>query len=292
MVKRGGMKNKFKRPLSPAKLVLEKNNENTNRGRQKLYIARNKDYHKFDVVNSCNGLVCLCDPSNKNTLVVCNPVTGEFIRLPEATSTSTMLYTNRLRVLGQAGFGFHPKTNEYKVIQMWTRHVRHDTKWVFECMTLEIHTLGTPSWKNVEVDPQISIWKLKYLTCVDGALHWISFDHMQMSILCFNFENESFQSFPSPPHVFQNDSKVNMGELRGFLYICDSSSFFDVTMWVMKEYGIGESWTKVYNIDTSGSPLGSPKYTCTAFCWPVKRFEESACIMLYDSCNCILYYEP
>ena len=81
---------------------------------------------------------------------------------------------------------------------------------------LEIHTLGTPSWKNVEVDPQISIWKLKYLTCVDGALHWISFDHMQMSILCFNFENESFQSFPSPPHVFRNDSKVNMGELRDF----------------------------------------------------------------------------
>ena len=38
MVKRGGMKNKFKRPFSPAKLVLEKNNENTNRGRQKLFI--------------------------------------------------------------------------------------------------------------------------------------------------------------------------------------------------------------------------------------------------------------
>jgi len=60
----------------------------------------------------------------------------------------------------------------------------------------------------------------------------------------------------------------------------------------MKEYGIGESWTKVYNIDTSGSPLGSLKYMCTGFCWPVKHFEESACIMLYDSCNCFLYYEP
>ncbi|RHN54365.1 hypothetical protein MtrunA17_Chr5g0405911 [Medicago truncatula] len=113
------------------------------------------------------------------------------------------------------------------------------------------YTLGTPSWRNVEVDPQLSIWSLNYPTCVNGALHWIRFDFLQMSILCFNLENERFQSFPSPPHVFQNgrivdgitDRRINMGELRGFLYICDSSSLFDVATWVMKEYGLGLRFT-------------------------------------------------
>lgn len=101
------------------------------------------------------------------------------------------------------------------------------------------------------MDPQLSIWSLNYPTCVNGALHWIRFDFLQMSILCFNLENERFQSFPSPPHVFQNgrivdgitDRRINMGELRGFLYICDSSSLFDVATWVMKEYGLGLRFT-------------------------------------------------
>jgi len=183
---------------------------------------------------------------------------------------------------------------------MWTRHVRYANDRVFGRVFLEIHTLGTPSWRNVEVDPQMSIWSLHYPTCVNGALHWIGFNSLQMSILCFNLENERFQSFPSPPQVFRNDriideiadKRINMGELRGFLYICDSSSFFDVTTWVMKMHGLGESWTKVYSIDTSASPLGIPAYPCSGFCWPVKQFEESACILFYDSCNCLIYYEP
>jgi len=127
-------------------------------------------------VNSCNGLLCLSHPSIGNPLVICNPVTGEFIRLPEATTTPFRLNTARVRIQGQAGFGFQPKTNEYKVIKMWIRRVRRANDWVFERVILEINTLGAPSWRNVEVDPQISISSLKYLTCVNGVLHWIKFE--------------------------------------------------------------------------------------------------------------------
>ncbi|CAJ2649674.1 unnamed protein product [Trifolium pratense] len=64
----------------------------------------------------------------------------------------------------------------------------------------------------------------------------------------------NLQSFPSA-HVFEKNEildkgHISMGELRGFLYICDASSPHGITMWIMKNYGIGESWTKVYNIDT------------------------------------------
>ncbi|KEH23610.1 F-box protein interaction domain protein [Medicago truncatula] len=227
----------------------------------------------------------------KNPLVICNPVTGEFIRLPEATTTPLRLNTDRVRMQGQAGFGFQPKTNEYKVIKIWIRHVQRANDWVFDRVILEINTLGAPSWRTVEVDPRISISSLKYPTCVNGVLHWIKFEGQQKSILCFCFEGERLQPFPSPPHVFgiHDNRRISMGELKGFLYICDLNFFVDVTMWVMNEHGIEESWTKVYNIETSVNSLGYPISPRYGLCWPVKPFDA---ILLYHSCNCFIYFEP
>ncbi|GAU24035.1 hypothetical protein TSUD_328390 [Trifolium subterraneum] len=240
---------------------------------------------KFNIVNSCNGLLCLSDPYTENPLVICNPVTGECIRLPKATKAPFKLKTHadRVRMQRHSGLGFQPKTNEYKVIKMS----------VFERVILEVNTLGSPSWRNVEVDPRISISSLKYPTCVNGVLHWIKLEGQERSILCICFESERLQPFPSPPHVFEihdNRHTISMGELKGFIYICDLNFSF-VTMWVMNEYGIEESWTNVYNIETSVDSWSSFSWHY-GLCWPVKPFEEGAAILLYHSCNCFVYYEP
>jgi len=268
----------IKLPLRGAKSYLEINGV----GSDNIDCITN--HHKFSIVNSCNGLLCLSEPCSKNPLVICNPATREFIRLPEASYD--WLKMPRVQPKVQAGFGFQPKTNEYKVVILWKKHVQQTNYWVFERVVLEIHTLGTPSWRNVEVDPQISFWSLMYPTCVNGALHWIIYEDLQQkSILCFCFESERLQSFPSPPYVFGNhdnripdtmstrleaNMSIRLGELKGFLYICDGSSFENVIMWVMKEYGIGESWTKVYTIDASVAPLGlvGPVAPwCCGLCW-------------------------
>jgi hypothetical protein len=87
-----------------------------------------------------------------------------------------------------------------------------------------------------------------------------------------------------------------MGELKGFLYICDSTSFSDVTMWVMNEYGNGESWTKLYNMDTLVCSLVSPDplhyLSHYGLCFPIKHFEEGAAVLLYHPCNRFIYYDP
>jgi hypothetical protein len=136
----------FKLPLHDGKLFKEKRNEIKNKSmhlfrasillmnkydkiniREKLrfYTDCRLSYGKFNIVNSCNSLLCLSDPYTENPLVICNPVTGEFIRLPKATTTPFKLNTGGVRMQGHSGLGFQPKTNEYKVIKMRIRHVRH-----------------------------------------------------------------------------------------------------------------------------------------------------------------------
>ena len=141
------------------------------------------------------------------------------------------------------------------------------------------------------MDPRISISSLKHPTCVNGVLHWIKFEGEQKSILCLCFEGERLQPFPSPPHVFgiQDNRHISMGELKGFLYICDLNFVVDVTMWVMNEHDIEELWTKVYNIETSVNSLGYPISPHYGLCWPVKPFDA---ILLYHSCNYFIYFEP
>ncbi|KAK7276668.1 hypothetical protein RIF29_17812 [Crotalaria pallida] len=276
---------KFKLPLRDAKLVLNNTDATKTSGRKRTYIACKPKDDKFAVVNSCNGLLCLCDPKDGDPLVVCNPMTGEFIRLPEATKIEER------RSPIYATFGFHQKTNEYKVIRMCKRYITV-APYVrnYVGMVIEMHTLGTSTWKNIRGDLGVD-HVLSFPTCINGALHWIFSDGWKFAILCFDFESERFRPFPSPPHVFNEGviemtSKVSMTELKGFLYLCDATSYGLVTMWVMKEYGIGESWIPVFSI----SPHDGGRWPHGLY-WPVKIFKNGAATLMYHSCNGFIYYD-
>jgi F-box interacting protein len=268
----------FKLPLRDAKLVLDKRDETNG-----MLVCKPKD-HRSVVANSCNGLLCLCDPINKDPLIVCNPITSEFIRLPKVTLTPKK--TQRPIC---SGIGFHPKTNEYKVIRMWNNYYDNN---VFQGIAVEIHKVGTSTWRNVRVDRSILAWRLEHPTFLNGSLHWILFDSSSWSILRFNFETENLKFFPSPSFKHNglpipHKEGVSMGALGDSLYVCYVSLVGSVKVWIMKKYGSKKSWTKVFSYHSFGAPRRD-----ISLCWPVIHFEKVIALLEYHSEEGFTYYKP
>ncbi|KAH7862295.1 hypothetical protein Vadar_002606 [Vaccinium darrowii] len=82
---------KLKIPLWDAELLTHNEgdanvNLNAKGGvKRKRCVKLRPNDHKFNVVNSCNGLLCLSNPFQNDPVAVCNPVTGEYMVLPDST---------------------------------------------------------------------------------------------------------------------------------------------------------------------------------------------------------------
>lgn len=235
-------------------------------------------------MNSCNGFLCLFEPKQNNPVLVCNPITGEFIKLPEASKVGNS------RDVIEAGLGFSPRTNQYKVIRTFSQYTCYPIsgKKEYDGRVVEIHTLGSGTWTSVGCAP-LSLNGLKFPTYLSGALHWIGIrDVNEDFIVSFDVHNEKFQSFPSfpslpyeeyhVPYESKNKKLISMGVLNDCLCICDASGYCPIDIWVMKEYGVKDSWTRMFSIDVEAYRWPTGLYQ------PIKYLNNGG-ILLYHAQN-------
>ncbi|CAL5391071.1 unnamed protein product [Camellia sinensis] len=176
---------------------------------------------EHQTVTSCNGLLCLSCISNP--IYKCNPILGEYITLPIST------YDGKQQHRTITAFGFSPMTNQYKV-------------------------LITALLINRSVN-----------SFVNRALHWLTFTQDSPNFIrCFDFGSEQFRVVPEPPECGLPRKNfmgfVRVGVLRDSLSISDFSNPFHCDIWIMKDYGIKESWSKEFVIGNVTSMRGYGDY--------------------------------
>ena len=121
---------------------VENNNSNRNKRKCSIKLKCRRDYG-YQVAKSCNGLLCLTDRLGYDRVLVCNPISGEFIYLPKSSNDGKMGRT------ACGGLGFSPKNNQYKVFRMFTRLTKDPATGGLRPggNMAEMHMLGTGSWK-------------------------------------------------------------------------------------------------------------------------------------------------
>ncbi|KAL6134208.1 hypothetical protein ACLB2K_066441 [Fragaria x ananassa] len=227
--------------------------------------------HRYELVNSCNGLLCLAEEHNGPS-VVCNPITGEFIHLPHVLKNES-----HKKCIG-GGFGFSPKTNKYKVIRVLHEGADHP----IQVVDIEIHTLGTHSWKEVGSSPFAE--HMKSPIYLKGALYWYS---ILDSIASFDLDTELFQSVPPLP--FQVDYlERGMGVLGESLSVCATHDN-QIDVGEVEDHGAQMSWKKkVYDdIDVGGRQSWPQRLYI-----PLKYLTDGALLMFKRDTDALVYYHP
>ncbi|OMP12152.1 hypothetical protein COLO4_03443 [Corchorus olitorius] len=214
----------------------------------------------FRVAGSYNGLVCLVKDMESsyygytyNTFILWNPAIKKAIRLPEPS----VRFGSHGRTFN--GFGFDLKTNDYKLL----RFVVLDDKEPNVEVEAEVYSLNANCWTSITSIAPNYIPRIDYPrnygnSFVNGAIHMLACDRKcgrkRNLILAFDLSEEVFSEIPFPDHLSNalylpaQLLKYRQSSIAIMTWERDPSletHLWVIELWVMKEYGVATSWTKV-----------------------------------------------
>lgn len=216
-------------------------------------------YH-FRIVGSCNGLICLSDDNDFDTsgIILWNPSIKRFLNLPNPRVTSRN-YGSYMYVLG---FGYDETSDDYKVVRVAYMKGRRGRDLIPP--EVELYSLNSRSWRSFNTGaPPYGIFGYTWLQAfVNGAVHWVGYDPCVVKgndscglIVAFDLRDEVFREVMLPSCLEQCAWDVHItvfwGKLAVLHYDYGAHKNF-CTVWVMEEYGLADSWTKLYTVDLRG----------------------------------------
>ncbi|XP_059650935.1 F-box/kelch-repeat protein At3g23880-like isoform X2 [Cornus florida] len=210
----------------------------------------------FRIVGSCNGLVCRYNdlPYYSNDIYLWNPSIQKAMTLPRPRITSR----SAVAFMQNIGFGFDSRTDDDKVVRIVYALDRygHQTP----PPEVVIFSLSTGRWRNISHLglKHIILWMAPQ-AFLNGAAHWLANNGTEKSyvIVSFHMGDEVFGEIKVPDGVdnanrLLGDRVDKYQESLSLIHIVDTGDKFICCIWVMKEYGMPESWTRLFNINLSG----------------------------------------
>ncbi|KAG5551630.1 hypothetical protein RHGRI_009897 [Rhododendron griersonianum] len=197
-----------------------------------------------NIIGSCNGLLCLGTRYSDGPICVCNPLLCDLVTLPNCPSGRSISSFS-------CAFGYSPMTDQYKVVRCFGLG-DVDPVTGRETCEAEIYTLGEGSWRSIGKIPA-RIYSNSINSFLNGSLHWVNL--YLYCIYCFDFGSEQLRPVPKPSEFGTVQGKcgyllMRVEVVRGCLSVCNSSEPDHAEVWVMKDYGVKESWCKDFVIDT------------------------------------------
>ncbi|KAM5584122.1 F-box protein CPR1-like [Rosa sericea] len=233
------------------------------------------------ILCSCNGLILATLRNQHNNMYIWNPSTQFVKNLPDpaglASEPQCLLYY---------GFGYLSATDDYKVIANFEVFEVSDDNYdgdEVEGKEKEMHIFSSKAniWKRTEAPLDSNIAaplhsNIEYEgTLSNEALHWLEPED-NLGVLAFDLAKEEFRRLPLP-RILDGDFR----ELRAFgdcLCAFDCANV-DVDLWVMKEYGVADSWTKLFKLKVSDQPEEMVGW------WPVSVKEASTFLQKGTLCR-------
>ncbi|KAF7145497.1 hypothetical protein RHSIM_Rhsim04G0210300 [Rhododendron simsii] len=190
------------------------------------------------------------------------------------------------------GLGYDSASDDFKVI----RAIRPKRKNATSAVHVFSSRLG--SWKRIgEFDYQmVQSHDWTSGTVLNGAPHSVVErlgSGMGAVIVYFDATEEKFKEVPSPDcegaNILVSSCGVGLGVLGGSLCVVkrhyESHASHHADVWVMKEYGVKESWSKLFVVPIESGEFYS--YRCMPLCYA----NDGEVVMMFDS-KMLVSYNP
>ncbi|XP_031277873.1 F-box protein CPR1-like [Pistacia vera] len=255
-----------------------------------------------EIIGCCNGL--LCTQFLDFDYALWNPFTRRYNKLPQAPKLEFDLLKNSKPF---EGFGYDHLHDDYKVLRIFQIFYPDDFNRKNSIIRNQIcvYSLRLNSWKYIEDYPYGDHnYEFQYnhnRGCfVNGASHWLAYplilnengfrvQGLEWSIVAFNFEVEKFSTIPHP-NANRNGKSFQIDNLGGFL--CISEEVCETCyVWVMKQYGVGESWIKLLSLDLHSFKLEYPIADPDRYVQPVAYYSKNGeKLLMKTNFNTLTWY--
>ena len=185
----------------------------------------------YHILGSCNGLLGVIDPqydTRESRVILWNPSTG---------LTSEWLEMGGS--LAYYGFGYDHVHDVYKLFAVVTAKSGETAA--------KICTLGANSWRTIQDAPFRFGHRAGFF--VSGTLNWMVWLTLQDAVIVsLDLGKEIYRQLSLPDRDIHGDLinyRPVLGVLRNCLAVCFDHKKTHWVVWMMKEYGIQPSWTKL-----------------------------------------------
>ncbi|XP_050225148.1 F-box protein CPR1-like [Mercurialis annua] len=183
------------------------------------------------ILSSCDGLLLVRNSDGQLTLM--NPSTKESRKLPEG-----VVYGSKRPCYD---LGYDSSTNDYKVLLRQSVHIPEIDAFRIETTILSLKTNCWRKVKNVTRQDRNGVNFNESLNWVH-AKSWLA---NEIKIVSFSLASETTTEIEHPADC-DTGTHADLGVLQGCLCLTATSIFTcSVNIWLMKEFGVPNSWTKL-----------------------------------------------